>query len=107
VRKKPLNLLVLECDATKIASQGLSFGHEIKEVLTLFPKSISLEIGLVNSQEDFLKALIHCSENYSSVQHIVIVGHSNRDFCAWLLAISYLGIFSESGLKSSSRKRWR
>jgi hypothetical protein len=70
--------LVLECDADNLALQGLGFAGEIQTVLDLLPKSIRVLTALINSQEDFSKVLIRCAEKYSTVQNILIVGHSNR-----------------------------
>jgi hypothetical protein len=76
---KPLSLLILECDAQTLESQSLSFAREISTVVNALPKNLTVEPGLINSEEDFRKILIHCAEKYSSIKNIVVIGHSNRD----------------------------
>jgi len=75
---KPLSLLILECDAQKLQRQSLSFAGDLFKVVSLLPAKITVEVGLINSKEDFSKILIVCSEKYSSIKNIVVIGHSNR-----------------------------
>jgi hypothetical protein len=76
---KPLSLLVLECDARKLQSQSLSFAQEIHTIIKHLPKKLTVEVGLINSEDDFRKILITCTEKYSSIKNIVVIGHSNRN----------------------------
>jgi hypothetical protein len=99
---KPLSLLVLECDAGKLQSQSLSFAQEIHTIIKHLPKKLTVEVGLINSEDDFREILITCAEKYSSVKNIVVIGHSNRNvicvapgfnlewevFARWLMPLS-------------------
>lgn len=75
--RHPLHLLVLECDANTLASQGLSFFDEIQLVTKLLPDKARCEMERINSQEQFTATVRRYFENYSSVHNILIIGHSN------------------------------
>lgn len=88
-QKKPrlpsLPLLILECDASRLAGEGMAMGNEINSIAKVLPiKNRNLELALVNSQDDLLEVFADYAERYSSIKVIVVIGHSN----AWSLRIS-------------------
>jgi hypothetical protein len=87
--KKPrlpsLPLLILECDADRLAREGMAMGNQINGIVRVLPiKNRNLELALINSQDDLLGAFADYAERYSSIKVIVVIGHSN----AWSLRIS-------------------
>lgn len=78
-RLKPLSLLVLECDAEKLARQSLGVAEELKPVLRTLPTSLSMEVALINSSADLRDSFASYKEKYSSIKVIVVIAHSNRD----------------------------
>jgi hypothetical protein len=78
-RLKPLSLLILECDADKLARQALSVAGEIKRVVEILPAKISVEVALINSSVDLRDKFVGYKEKYSSIKVIVVIAHSNRD----------------------------
>jgi hypothetical protein len=63
----------------------MAMGNQINGITRVLPiKNRHVELALVNSQDDLLKAFADYSERYSSIKVIVVIGHSN----AWSLRIS-------------------
>lgn len=76
---KPLSLLIIECDADKLAEQALSFAGEIKRVVEILPAKTSVEVAQINSTSDLRDKFVAYKEKYSSIKVIVVIAHSNRD----------------------------
>lgn len=78
---RPLHLLILECNAGTLATQGLSFAQGVADAMKLVrreQKHLKIEALLIDSYEDFSDGIVERIENYSSVHNIIVVGHSNR-----------------------------
>lgn len=87
--KKPrlpsLPLLILECDADRLAREGMAMGNQINSIARVLPiKNRNLELAVINSQDDLLEAFADYAERYSSIKVIVVIGHSD----AWKIRIS-------------------
>lgn len=84
-KKKPaakrlpaLSLLILECDADKLARQNLSVANELHQITHLMPAKITKEVAFINSASDLQDRFIDYKKRYSSIKLIVVVAHSNR-----------------------------
>jgi hypothetical protein len=80
--KKPklpiLPLLILECDANRLASEGMAMGNQIHTIAQVLPvTNRNLELALINSQDDLRDAFVRYSERYRSIKVIVVIGHSD------------------------------
>jgi hypothetical protein len=77
--------LILECDAKRLASEGMAMGNQINGIARVLPvKNRNVELALVNSQADLLEAFADYAERYSSIKVIVVIDHSNT----WSLRLS-------------------
>jgi hypothetical protein len=87
--KKPklpsLPLLILECDADRLEREGMAMGDQLHKIAQVLPvNNRNLELALINSQDDLLKAFAKYAVRYSSIKVIVVIGHSD----AWSVRIS-------------------
>lgn len=78
-RLPALSLLILECDAKKLAQQNLSVANELHQIAHMIPTKISKEVAFINSSAELQKAFVTLKEKYSSIKLIVVIAHSNRD----------------------------
>jgi len=80
--KKPklpvLPLLILECDANRLEREGMAMGNQIHGIARVLPiRNKNIELALINSQDDLLKAFADYAGQYSSIKVIVVIGHSD------------------------------
>jgi hypothetical protein len=75
---KPLSLLILECDANKLASQSLAVANELNRIVQILPAKVSAEVALINSAADLQDKFVSYKEKYSSIKVIAVIAHSNR-----------------------------
>lgn len=76
----PLHVLILECNASKLASQDLSFGRGVAEAMALVQREknhLRIEVLLIDSYEDFSDGIVDLIDEYSSVYNILVIGHSD------------------------------
>lgn len=84
-RLPSLPLLILECDANRLESEGMAMGNQLNNIARVLPiKNRNLELAQVNSEDDLLEAFANYAERYSSIKVIVVIGHSD----AWKIRIS-------------------
>jgi hypothetical protein len=75
---KPLSLLILECDANKLASQSLAVANELNRIVQILPAKVSAEVAFINSAAGLRDKFVSYNEKYSSIKVIVVIAHSNR-----------------------------
>jgi hypothetical protein len=85
-KKKPaakrlpaLSLLILECDANKLAQQNLSVANQLHQITHLIPAKITKEVAFINAAADLQEKFIDYKQKYSSIKLIVVIAHSNRE----------------------------
>lgn len=74
----PGRLLILECDADRLAAQGVTLGHDVAQAAALVPGATCHLVG--SRTKDQLLAALACAErDAGGFGAVVIVGHSNVD----------------------------
>lgn len=75
---RPKSILILQCDADKLESQGFRFSSSIEQTVRLFaPTSQSCRVK-VTSQQSLLKGLADISQTIPTVDILVVEAHSNN-----------------------------
>lgn len=78
-RLPALSLLILECDANKLAQQNLSVANQLHQITHLIPAKLTKEVAFINSAADLQEKLIDYKQKYSLIKLIVVIAHSNRE----------------------------
>ena len=74
--KRTPSLLILECDAPKLASQGVSAASDLHALVKFVPGCLSVHVR-TTSMGELLRDLGDCKTKYDAFDIIVAVGHSN------------------------------
>jgi hypothetical protein len=73
--RKP-SLLVLECDAPKLAGQGISAAKDLLALAKLVPDCVSAHVP-VSSLDGMLRDLGECKAKHGTFDIVCVVGHSS------------------------------
>lgn len=74
---KTKSILILECDAEKLASQSLSMSEEIEQIARMFALNADVEVVKATTEEHLLSSFARLSENKRYFNIVVVIGHSN------------------------------
>ena len=91
------SLLILECDADKLAAQSISMANEIKAVVQLFAPKVNVEIVKTTTEDKLKSQFSHLAENNCRFGIIVIIGHSNT---------SGLSLTADGGVSWTALSKW-
>lgn len=72
-----LSLLILECDHAKLASQSLSVASDIRTIVGILPKRLSVEVALIRSKADMVNHFADYQQRYRGIKIVVVIAHSN------------------------------
>jgi len=72
-----LSLLILEGDSNTLAQDNLSFASDIRNIVGLLPKKLTVEVAPINSQQDMLDIFAELKQKYRGVKLVVAIAHSN------------------------------
>lgn len=108
-RPKPKgpSLLILECDAEKLASQSLNLGSAVYALISRWAVGlIRTEIVRSTSEQDLLEKMAQCKEKHDSFDLILVVGHSNsaglqltaEKFVQWSVFANWIETFKPKRL---------
>jgi hypothetical protein len=99
--KRP-SLLILECDAEKLAKQSLAIGSDVHELIGRWaPGVIRTELVRTASEVDLLEQLGRAKEKHGRFDLVLVVGHSNPQglcltaerFVPWGVFAKWIEIF--------------
>lgn len=101
-RKSPrAHLLVIECDSTNLASQGLHLGTAFGQVVTQCFPNKRIVVVQTSSEDKLREDLATVFQQYGRFRAILVVGHSNPTALAltseeprsWSVVANWLRIF--------------
>lgn len=102
-KAKGRSLLILECDARKLARQSLAIGSAVYELIKrLAPSVIRTELVRTTSEQQLLEELVHVKERHGVFDLILIFGHSNphglqltaEKFFQWSVFVRWISMFT-------------
>lgn len=96
-RPRRKSLLILECDAERLAAQSISMAEEIKIVAQLFAPKAKVEVVKTTTEEALKAQFAHLAENNHRFGIIVVIGHSNT---------SGLNLTSDRGVSWAAFAKW-
>jgi len=78
-RPKPRShLLILECDSTKLAADGLNLGHAFGELVKkLFPQK-RIAVIRTSTEQQLMEDMAAALKEFGRFRSVLIVGHSNE-----------------------------
>lgn len=77
LKQKGKSLLILECNADKLASQSMSMAEEIKIISQLFAPKVKIEVVKTTTEEMLKSQFASLVENQYQFETIVVIGHSS------------------------------
>lgn len=107
-REKPSfiakSLLILECDAEKLAAQSISMADEIRAVIQTFAPSVKVEVAKTTTEENLRSLFARLAEDNSRFNLIVVVGHSNASglcftsdrYVSWATFAKWVNLFEST-----------
>lgn len=100
------SLLILECDATRLAGDGISFAGELAHLTVALAPDATIILVPATSEEELLVRLADCKEKYDAMELVVAVGHANQwGIRLTLTRSSCHGKCAHDGCPRSSRAR--
>jgi hypothetical protein len=96
-KRRGKSLLILECDAPTLASQGLSMAGQLQIVVRLAAPKVKTEVVQTSTKEDLLSRLGSLKQKQDSFSFIVVIGHSN---------VSGLNLTSDEHVSWQSFANW-
>lgn len=84
-----LSLLILECDTETLARQSLSVANDLKAIVGILPKKLSVEIALIRTKQDLVNRFSDYSQKYRGIKLVVVIAHSNSSVISLAPDLSY------------------
>jgi hypothetical protein len=72
------SLLILECDAFKLASQGLGFADQLSATTSFLSPDARIAVVKAREKQDLLRQFAALAEAGRRFRSIVVIGHSNE-----------------------------
>jgi len=82
-RRAASALLVIECDAGRLAAQGLAVGQSICDLIRDFHPRATTQFIQTSTLSELQRSLGNAGQSHGRFRLVILIGHSNEDGIQW------------------------